>query len=173
MNRRYLGHQKNLVRRPAINSVAASGSDRPPASGSDRPSLDQLPASVGHGNLMISTWVVGRKCDPKDIEEKLKLAPFDCAVVVLSTEVRHADPVFQYLLELSIENPDIKDDESIAGVLTEKAMYCLYEFVHSASVIIDTVSCEYKARCRLITSGGMWCVRREINEKVGRNGGVH
>ena len=46
---------------------------------------------------MIATWVVGKSCSISDLGPKLQEAPFDCVVVIMSTQVTRHDQIWQDL----------------------------------------------------------------------------
>ena len=131
----YLGLQDTLVRRAAINSAATSSSYLRAAR--DPPPGEELPASVGQGDFMIASWVVGKDCRPGDVGEKLRLAPFDCVVVVMSTAVAESDPIWK----------SFKDLESgsgwLASVLTEKSVHRVSDTVFVALHRANVKSCHY------------------------------
>ena len=85
--RMHAGLQRDLVPRPAINSAPASSAELPAAPPAGPPA-GPLPASVGKGNLMIATWIIGQECRMMDLGPKLRDAPFDCIVVIMSTAVK-------------------------------------------------------------------------------------
>ena len=150
--RRVIGLQRDLVRRPAIvphppakadTSGGGDGGGDPPMSddGSDR---NQLAASVGQGNLMVATWVLGNNCDGEELGARLAEAPFDCTVLVMSAAVAESDAVVSYLRELADmqwiphEEREGHISDSMAYVLQEKTIVCLCEkrVGHSVSVCL-------------------------------------
>ena len=97
--RTVVGLQRGLVRRPAIvpnphNQSRTLGLQFAPQTSPLNPTdaLENLsaplPASVGHGNLMLATWVLGVGCDGNEVGNRLAVAPFDCIVLVLSDRSR-------------------------------------------------------------------------------------
>ena len=76
----HLNLQDDLVRRDVVNSNAASSSSRDPNQ------QVSLPASVGEGNFMAATWVVGRDCTPMALGDKLAAAAFVIVVLVGTSE---------------------------------------------------------------------------------------
>ena len=59
---------------------------------------EELPASVVIGNIMVATWVISPVCETRELDKRLKEAPFDIVVLVMSTAVAEGTPVFKYLV---------------------------------------------------------------------------
>jgi len=106
------------------------------------PPLDELPASIGQSNLMIANWVVGKECDPRAFAEKLKYAPFDLVVVVLTTAVEESHDIWQHLDQMASDNPH--DDECIAEVLKEKAAMRVTKTVFAVLHRAKVRSCKFR-----------------------------
>ena len=77
-----LGLQRNVVRRCPINSSTPSTYKplRPTPEG-------PIPATVGQGNGMIATRTASKFANPNEVGAKLKTAPCDCTVIIMSTAV--------------------------------------------------------------------------------------
>ena len=73
--------------------------------------------------MMVANWVIGRQCDPRDITQPLRDAPFTCVVMVLSTAVAESDDIWKHLEQTDRGNPN--DDQRIASVLQEKVVHRL------------------------------------------------
>ena len=171
----FVGLQRGLVRRPAIvpnphNQFRVSGRcaaspqvppGNPPEAPDEAPD-EPLPASVGHGNLMIATWVLGVGCDGDELGNRLAIAPFDCIVLVLSTAVVDTDCVYTYLRELSDmqwmphEDRETHMPASMAAALAEKTIFrlgeqredhAMYVALHKAKVM-SARYCEMQNRSR-------------------------
>ena len=70
---------------------------------------------------MFATWVISPVCDPRELDKRLKEAPFDLVVLVMSTAVGADTPVFKYLNALSEDDDERARAESIdRSLLTEK-----------------------------------------------------
>ena len=83
----HCGMHHGMSHRPASNA-------RP---GAIQASIDVLPPSVGIGNVMLNSCVVGKKCNPVDLSKKLAVAGFNVSVVMLTTAVAASDQVFKFL----------------------------------------------------------------------------
>ena len=79
------GIQEGLVPRAAINAKTAP-----------RDPYDPLPANVGHGNFMIANWAVGKEADPFQVGQKLKVSPFDCIVITMTTAVTETSLIAKF-----------------------------------------------------------------------------
>ena len=90
---------------------------------------------------MLANWFVGKHCDPSDFGEKLKFAPFDCVVVVVSDAVVEEVPIFKYLRDLVSGNP--ANAKCVAEVLSEKAVYHLCDNIYVALHRAKIKSCHY------------------------------
>ena len=90
----HVGLQEALEPRPASNALAASSTD--PA-----PRIDELPANVGQGNMMLNSCVVGRQCDPGGLSSTLSVAGVDAIVVATTTAVTEYELVFTCLSRLA------------------------------------------------------------------------
>ena len=90
---------------------------------------------------MVANWLLSKKCDPIELGEKLKCAPFDCIVVVMSAAVAESDPISKYFSDLAQGNLDKSD--LLADVLREKAVYRLFGQVFVALHRAKIVSCHY------------------------------
>ena len=111
--------QEDLERRGPINSAAFDG-----ARNVVLKSPGELPASVGQGNLMVANWLISKKCDPNEMAQKLRWAPFDCIVVVLSTAVAESDLIMQFFKDLADRNP--YNSGFLDEVLQEKSVHRLF-----------------------------------------------
>ena len=144
----HVGLQHDLVRRPAINTDAASSSQQ----ALRLTPVGELPASVGQGNLMVANWMISNTCDPIEFGRVLATAPFDCIVLVMSCAVALGDPIFRFVKQLqhgypdiwrpSLADPDINPD-IIAEVLREKAVYHLFGKIFVALHRAKVKSCHY------------------------------
>jgi hypothetical protein len=125
--------QRGLVPRSAIPSAAASSAELP---------VGPLPPSVGH-NLMIATWIIGKKCSMKDLGPKLRFAPFDCVFAIMSNAVSNSDPIWVDFKNLSNSTQD-DPDPAVAEILGDKAVYRVsdmgFAVVHRAKVEWCTIS---------------------------------
>ena len=132
-----LSLQRNLVRRGPINSSAPS-TFKPLRPAPEGP----IPATVGQGNFMIATWTVSKFANPNEVGAKLKTAPFDCTVIIMSTAVADTDAIALWLVELAKQNADFKTnplcDDLHREILQEKAVYRLsgnvFAAIHRAKV---------------------------------------
>ena len=92
---------------------------------------------------MMATWVVGQACKHWEIGEKLKLAPFDCVVLVMSPAVMSDDDIYVYFKDLAHGNP--RGIPYLAEVLNEKAVYHLCNNIFVALHRAKIQSCHHQA----------------------------
>jgi hypothetical protein len=128
--------QRGLLRRGPINSA-------PFDTARNLRLLDagELPASVGQGNLMVANWLISKRCDPFELGATLTLAPFDCIVVIMSPAVAETDPIVKFFTDLADGNVD--NDEKLAEVLREKAIFGLFDRVFVALHRAKIASCQF------------------------------
>ena len=143
------GLQRDLVPRPAINSKAASRAanstlfhERPAASSSAElaSSLPRLPSCVC-GNFMISTWIIGCRSSMQDLAPKLRYAPFDVIIVIMSSAVDVNDQIcldFERLSVSDLNNPHAFLPTAVAEILYDKAVHRVsdraFAVIHRAKV---------------------------------------
>ena len=92
---------------------------------------------------MMATWVVGQACDWWEIGEKLRLAPFDCVVLVMSSWVTRGDDIYKYFNDLANGNP--RGNSYLTEVLNEKAVYHLCRRIFFALHRAKIQSCLHQA----------------------------
>ena len=92
---------------------------------------------------MIATWALSVRADPHEIGEKLRWAPFDCVVVVMSGEVTDSTAIWTYFFELASSNP--QNDARLDQVLREKAVFRLNGHVFVALHKAKIRSCCYSS----------------------------
>ncbi len=92
---------------------------------------------------MVSNWVVGRLTDREGrMASKLKMAPFDCIVVVMSPAVAEEDENFRFFEDLHRDNPE--QDPELAEVLGEKAVFRLSARVFVALHRAKIKQCKFR-----------------------------
>ena len=87
-----------------------------------------VPASVGMGNLMVTTWVIGRDALSADLGEKLAAAPWDLIVLVMATAVAGGDipPAVCFMERLAVLQTLPEEEREEAGMgLGRRATHCL------------------------------------------------
>ena len=127
----HLGFQRGLKRREAIDGAATSSRLCPPQPLQAAPPVRELPASVGSANLMIANWVVGKRCDPTALDDKLQFAPFDLVVLVLSTAVAATDDISLHLQFLA---SGVSRSETLGEKAVFKVTGKIFEALHRAKV---------------------------------------
>jgi len=96
-----------------------------------------LPTFFGKGNFMLSNWTMSKLADPKLVGAKLKIAPFGCIVMIMSSEVAATDKIFVWLSDLAnrdkaiVAGKPVRDDLQ-KEILQEKAVYRLSDTVFVA-----------------------------------------
>ena len=104
--------------------------------------MENLPACIGQGNLMLANWAVGKEASIDNVGRILGSAPFDCVVMVLTSAVAETDPIAKYLADLDSSRNDAKQWDNmhpqVAQIHFEKAVYkCssrVYVAIHKAKV---------------------------------------
>ena len=131
----WLGFQQGLIRRTARSSTEAFEdlTPAPPA---------PLPCSVVAANFMVANWIIGKDCDEFELSEKLRQAPFDVVVLVLTTAVAGGDNILEWLTRLAENSHD--DEHSCLAVLEEKIVRNLHPSVFVALHRAKVEGCEYK-----------------------------
>ena len=177
--------RQGLVHRPAITyrqkaGQSSSGAPPPPPPGAQG-SVKELPPSVGQGNLMVATWVIGKECDPDTLGFQLAKAPFDCIVLCMSAAIADGHDVLQRMEDLAdmrwTQDPE---DRGGIGVFAEKAIIRLkgpsrngrpmYVAVHRAKVTSATYA-DFRIRSRGRRRKLLWarCVWTRIRLARGRS----
>ncbi len=96
-----------------------------------------LPTFFGKGNFMLSNWTMSKWADPKLVGAKLKIAPFGCIVMIMSSEVAATDEIVVWLSDLAnrdkaiVVGKPVRDDLQ-KEILQEKAVYRLSDTVFVA-----------------------------------------
>ena len=127
--------QEGLASRPAINTTEVSSS-QPIDSHTCN---DPLPASVGQGNFMIANWAVGKDADAHEVGEKLKVSPFDCVVITMTSAVAENSVIAEFFRSLA-EQSNARDSDVpiIREILQDQAVlrvsWRVYVLLHRAKI---------------------------------------
>ena len=116
LNKTHVGLDKERSRRGPITKAGVQTAKRPAGLASE---CILLP-NQGAGNLMVANWLVGCSVECVDLMEQLRITPFDCVVLVLTSAVAEWDRVQHWLERLA--GPNDKDS-SMEDVLQEKAFF--------------------------------------------------
>ncbi len=86
---------------------------------------------------MLSNWNMSKWADPKLVRPKLKIAPFGCIVMIMSSEVAATDDIAVWLSDLANQDKAIVagkpvHDDLQKEILQEKAVYRLSDTVFVA-----------------------------------------
>ena len=140
----------NLQRREALCPTSSAVAESSPAnitptSTAVAESYGPLPCTVGQANCRISTWALGKDARELEVGRKLKNAPFDCVVIILSTAVAGSDAISKYINRLArtgTDGPDYYDLVEATlerGLLVEAtlAAKAVYRLSHRAFAVIN------------------------------------
>ena len=113
------------------------------------PSEGPLPATVGEGNFMVATWIIGKEANASEMYAKLKRAPQDIVVLIMSDAIDQGDAIFVsllYLAQIATDPfaPESVVSEQIRSFLNEKSCYRLapkvFALIHKGKVTSCTHS---------------------------------
>ena len=115
--------------------------ERPAASSSaELPASNRLTSCV-HGNFMIATWIMGKDSSMQDLAHKLRYAPFDVIIVIMSSAVAERDAIwvdFECLSVSSLNDVSVFASTAVAGILKEKVVHRIsdraFAVIHRAKV---------------------------------------
>ena len=90
---------------------------------------------------MVATWVVGRRCEPDVLGDKLSKTAYDIVVIAMSTAIADTDPIHEYLCELARADsiPYHRSEERVTNVRTvlkQKTVRCICSTAGKQTIFI-------------------------------------